>query len=99
MKENTHRIDEKLDRINDMVNQTALDTELHHETLVDSIVDDIRSLMNKRKNIRNMFVVTHVEHGKLTSTDSFVCKADEIHFTDTAKDEQERSITIKTTQD
>ncbi|CAF2106826.1 unnamed protein product [Rotaria magnacalcarata] len=34
MKENTHRIDEKLDRINEKVNQTALDTELHQETLM-----------------------------------------------------------------
>ncbi|CAF5150411.1 unnamed protein product, partial [Rotaria socialis] len=33
MKEYTHRIDEKLDRINDKVNQTALDTELHQATL------------------------------------------------------------------
>jgi hypothetical protein len=34
MKENTHRINEKLDHLNDKVNQSALDTELHHETLV-----------------------------------------------------------------
>ncbi|CAF4852688.1 unnamed protein product [Rotaria socialis] len=33
MKEYTHRIDEKLDRINDKVNQTALYTELHQATL------------------------------------------------------------------
>ncbi|CAF4642306.1 unnamed protein product, partial [Rotaria socialis] len=33
MKENTHRIHEKLDRINDKVNQSALETELHQETL------------------------------------------------------------------
>ncbi|CAF3873695.1 unnamed protein product [Rotaria sp. Silwood1] len=34
MKDNTHRMDEKLDRINDKIDQTALDTELHHETLI-----------------------------------------------------------------
>ena len=33
MKENTHRMDEKLDCINGKVDQTTLDTELHHETL------------------------------------------------------------------
>ncbi|CAF3043308.1 unnamed protein product, partial [Rotaria sp. Silwood2] len=34
MKDNTHRMDEKLDRINDKIDQTAFDTELHHETLI-----------------------------------------------------------------
>ncbi|CAF3390699.1 unnamed protein product [Rotaria sp. Silwood2] len=34
MKDNTHRMDKKLDRINDKIDQTALDTELHHETLI-----------------------------------------------------------------
>ncbi|CAF1079878.1 unnamed protein product [Rotaria magnacalcarata] len=33
MKENTHRNDEKLDRINNKVNPSALDTELHQLTL------------------------------------------------------------------
>ena len=34
MKENTQHINEKLDRINDEVDQTALDAQLHHETLM-----------------------------------------------------------------
>ncbi|CAF3390689.1 unnamed protein product [Rotaria sp. Silwood2] len=34
MKDNTHRMDEKLDRINDKIDKTAFDTELHHETLI-----------------------------------------------------------------
>jgi elongation factor 2 len=61
--------------------------------------------MDKKKNIRNMSVIAHVDHGKSTLTDSLVCKAGIIanaaagqaRFTDTRKDEQERCITIKST--
>lgn len=68
-------------------------------------MDEIRALMDKKKNIRNMSVIAHVDHGKSTLTDSLVCKAGIIasaaagnaRFTDTRKDEQERCITIKST--
>ncbi len=68
-------------------------------------IDEIRGLMDKKKNIRNMSVIAHVDHGKSTLTDSLVCKAGiiaaakagEMRFTDTRKDEQERCITIKST--
>lgn len=68
-------------------------------------VDEIRVMMNKKKNIRNMSVIAHVDHGKSTLTDSLVskagiiasAKAGEMRFTDTRKDEQERCITIKST--
>ena len=68
-------------------------------------VDEIRAMMDKKKNIRNMSVIAHVEHGKSTLTDSLVgkagiiagAKAGEMRFTDTRKDEQERCITIKST--
>jgi len=61
--------------------------------------------MNKKKNIRNMSVIAHVDHGKSTLTDALVtkagiiaaAKAGEMRFTDTRKDEQERCITIKST--
>merc|ERR1712168_1389554 len=61
--------------------------------------------MDKKKNIRNMSVIAHVDHGKSTLTDSLVtkagiiaqAKAGEMRFTDTRKDEQERCITIKST--
>jgi hypothetical protein len=46
MKENTHRIDEKLDLINDKVNQNVLDTELHHETL-ENLLPILASLISK----------------------------------------------------
>ncbi|XP_013784466.1 translation elongation factor 2-like [Limulus polyphemus] len=73
--------------------------------MVHFTVDQMRSLMNKKKNIRNMSVIAHVDHGKSTLTDSLVskagiiaaAKAGEARFTDTRKDEQERCITIKST--
>ncbi|CAG7916066.1 unnamed protein product [Penicillium olsonii] len=65
----------------------------------------IRSLMDKRANIRNMSVIAHVDHGKSTLSDSLVqragiisaAKAGEARFMDTRPDEQDRCITIKST--
>ncbi|KHJ90038.1 putative translation elongation factor G [Oesophagostomum dentatum] len=73
--------------------------------MVNFTVDEIRALMDHKKNIRNMSVIAHVDHGKSTLTDSLVskagiiagAKAGETRFTDTRKDEQERCITIKST--
>jgi elongation factor 2 len=73
--------------------------------MVNFTIDEIRSIMDKKKNIRNMSVIAHVDHGKSTLTDSLVskagiiasAKAGETRFTDTRKDEQERCITIKST--
>ncbi|XP_078350164.1 eukaryotic translation elongation factor 2-like [Oculina patagonica] len=68
-------------------------------------IEQIRGIMDKKHNIRNMSVIAHVDHGKSTLTDSLVskagiiasAKAGEARFTDTRKDEQERCITIKST--
>jgi len=73
--------------------------------MVNFTVDQIREIMDKKRNIRNMSVIAHVDHGKSTLTDSLVskagiiagAKAGEARFTDTRKDEQERCITIKST--
>ncbi|CAH8570553.1 unnamed protein product [Schistosoma bovis] len=73
--------------------------------MVKFTVDELRRMMDFKRNIRNMSVIAHVDHGKSTLTDSLVCKAGIIadsragdaRFTDTRKDEQERCITIKST--
>ncbi|KAI8848977.1 elongation factor 2 [Chytridium lagenaria] len=70
-----------------------------------SAITEIRELMDKKTNIRNMSVIAHVDHGKSTLTDSLVQKAGIIaaaragdaRFMDTRPDEQERGITIKST--
>jgi elongation factor 2 len=72
---------------------------------VNFTIDEVRSIMDKRTNIRNMSVIAHVDHGKSTLSDSLVQKAGiiaekkagEMRFTDTRADEQERCITIKST--
>ncbi|XP_050433066.1 translation elongation factor 2 [Adelges cooleyi] len=73
--------------------------------MVNFTVDEIRGMMDKKRNIRNMSVIAHVDHGKSTLTDSLVskagiianAKAGDMRFTDTRKDEQDRCITIKST--
>lgn len=73
--------------------------------MVNFTVDQIRVIMDDPKNIRNMSVIAHVDHGKSTLTDSLVCragiiagaKAGEARYTDSRQDEQERGITIKST--
>jgi len=73
--------------------------------MVNFSVDEIRGLMDKKTNIRNMSVIAHVDHGKSTLTDSLVskagiiasAKAGDARYTDTRQDEQDRGITIKST--
>ncbi|KAI9022294.1 elongation factor 2 [Phycomyces nitens] len=73
--------------------------------MVNFTIEEIRDLMDKVTNVRNMSVIAHVDHGKSTLTDSLVSKAGiisagragETRFMDTRKDEQERGITIKST--
>jgi len=73
--------------------------------MVNFTVAEIRNIMDRKHNIRNMSVIAHVDHGKSTLTDSLLskagiiasAKAGETRATDTRKDEQERCITIKST--
>ena len=73
--------------------------------MVNFTIEQVRAIMSKRTNIRNMSVIAHVDHGKSTLTDSLVSKAGiiageragDVRYTDTRKDEQERCITIKST--
>merc|ERR1712127_1018938 len=83
---------------------TASESTVGHK-MVNFTIDEIREIMDKKENIRNMSVIAHVDHGKSTLTDSLVAKAGIIaasaagdaRMTDTRKDEQERGITIKST--
>jgi len=73
--------------------------------MVNFTVDQIRQMMDYRDNIRNISVIAHVDHGKSTLTDSLIghagiiakAKAGDTRFMDTRKDEQDRTITIKST--
>ncbi|TVY78424.1 Elongation factor [Lachnellula suecica] len=73
--------------------------------MVNFTVEEVRALMDKPTNVRNMSVIAHVDHGKSTLTDSLLskagiisaAKAGDARATDTRKDEQERGITIKST--
>ncbi|POS86919.1 P-loop containing nucleoside triphosphate hydrolase, partial [Erysiphe pulchra] len=73
--------------------------------MVNFTIEEVRALMDKATNVRNMSVIAHVDHGKSTLTDSLLskagiisaAKAGEARATDTRADEQERGITIKST--
>jgi len=73
--------------------------------MVHFTVEQMRSIMDKKWNIRNMSVIAHVDHGKSTLTDSLVAAAGIIavqdagntRILDTRDDEKERGITIKST--
>lgn len=73
--------------------------------MVNFTIDQLRKIMDKPVNIRNMSVIAHVDHGKSTLTDSLVAaagiiaeaSAGDMRLTDTRQDEQDRCITIKST--
>merc|ERR1712000_206015 len=90
-----------------LTHHTALEPGNQNNTakMVNFTVDEVRALMDKPTNVRNMSVIAHVDHGKSTLTDSLLskagiistAKAGDARATDTRADEQERGITIKST--
>merc|ERR1712113_18269 len=73
--------------------------------MVKFTMEELRRQMDMKDNIRNMSVIAHVDHGKSTLTDSLIAsagiiakaKAGDARFMDTREDEQNRTITIKST--
>jgi len=73
--------------------------------MVNFTVDQVRAIMDRRHNIRNMSVIAHVDHGKSTLSDSLIAAAGiiavedagNVRLMDTRQDEKERGITIKST--
>jgi len=73
--------------------------------MVKFTIDEIRKIMYKPQQIRNMSVIAHVDHGKSTLTDSLIARAGIIamknagddRYMDTRQDEKDRGITIKST--
>eukprot|EP01053_Blabericola_migrator_P003190 Blabericola_migrator_1__3189@NODE_1936_length_3537_cov_79_108934_g1237_i0_p1_GENE_NODE_1936_length_3537_cov_79_108934_g1237_i0NODE_1936_length_3537_cov_79_108934_g1237_i0_p1_ORF_typecomplete_len881_score73_51GTP_EFTU/PF00009_27/4_6e47GTP_EFTU/PF00009_27/3_3e03EFG_IV/PF03764_18/8_5e02EFG_IV/PF03764_18/3_1e17EFG_C/PF00679_24/1_1e15EFG_II/PF14492_6/3_6e15EFG_II/PF14492_6/3e03GTP_EFTU_D2/PF03144_25/2_5e12MMR_HSR1/PF01926_23/0_0007RsgA_GTPase/PF03193_16/1_5RsgA_GTPase/PF03193_16/13RF3_C/PF16658_5/0_0 len=73
-------------------------------SMVDLASQKMEAMMHNKKNIRNISVIAHVDHGKSTLIDTLVVKAKIAvedratdRYIDNRKDEGERGITIRST--
>jgi elongation factor 2 len=73
--------------------------------MVNFTVEQVRAMMDRPQQIRNMSVIAHVDHGKSTLSDSLIAaaaiiradSAGDARHLDGMKEEIERGITIKST--
>ena len=72
--------------------------------MAEKMVDKVMEIMQQPKNIRNIVICAHIDHGKTTFSDNLLAGAGMMSKEDAGKalkldfheDEQERGITIDT---
>jgi elongation factor 2 len=70
--------------------------------MVNFTIEQMRAIMEKSENIRNISVIAHVDHGKTTLTTSLIARAgitssDNVDFLDSSEQSKQKGITIKST--
>lgn len=70
--------------------------------MVNFTIEQLRAIMDKAENIRNISVIAHVDHGKTTLTTSLIARAgitsaDNTDFLDSSEQSKQKGITIKST--